>query len=104
VNTFLDQPRLFQPSSHIFQSRLETDEILLQVEIFPIVNHSVGEYLLSPLTKISLQIWLVGSVVTDGIITVSMLYLVSLRHLSHAREPLAEHALSPTPSAKERAQ
>ena len=39
--------------------------------------------------KMSLQIWLIGSVVTDGLITFSMLYLVSSWHL--AGDPLTDY-------------
>ena len=45
------------------------------------VSHRFNEHPLSWLMKLSIQIWLVGTVVTDGIITISMLYFVSLRHL-----------------------
>ena len=55
---------------------------------------------LSRLMKMSLQIWLAGSVVTDGIITISMLYLVSLSSFVS----VTELNLLPTSSAEERTQ
>ena len=50
-------------------------------DICTIVSHWASEYPPQVL-KMSLQFWLAGSVITDGIITLSMLYLVSSRHLS----------------------
>ena len=42
------------------------------------VGHRFNQHSLSRLMKLSIQIWLVGTVVTDSIVTISMLYFVSL--------------------------
>ena len=67
-----------------------------------IVGHRSNKHPLSRLMNMSLQIWLVGSVVTDGIITISMLSLVSLGPFVSG--PLTEPNLLPTSSAEERTQ
>ena len=67
-----------------------------------IVGHRFNRHPLSRLMKMSLQIWLVGSVITDGIITISMLYLVSLGPF--VSRPLTEPNLLPTSSAEEKTQ
>ena len=79
-----------------------SQEDSLVMWVCAIVGHRSNKHPLSRLMNMSLQIWLVGSVVTDGIITISMLSLVSLGPFVSG--PLTEPNLLPTSSAEERTQ
>ena len=94
-------PCLFSLTRTPFQLLSQEDHHV--VWVCTMVGYRLNEHPLSWLMKMSLQIWLAGSAITDGIITISMLYLVSL-YGPFVSGPLTDHDLLPTSSAEERTQ